>query len=161
MDTFDYVIVGAGSAGCVLTNRLSEDASTSVCVLEAGRRIGIPTSICLRVLSRLSHAQHQLGLSAGARSWTAAAASMRRVAKRSALVLDQRSHLQSRPASGFRHLGAARQSRLGLSDVLPYFKRLERRIGEGEDTYRGREGNLTVTTWTGGIRSAKPSWRVR
>jgi choline dehydrogenase-like flavoprotein len=35
-DTFDYVIVGAGSAGCVLTNRLSEDAGTSICVLEAG-----------------------------------------------------------------------------------------------------------------------------
>src|SRR5258708_15307038 len=34
----------------------------------------------------------------------------------------------------------------GYSDVLPYFKRLERRIGEGEDTFRGREGNLTVTT---------------
>ena len=36
MDRFDYVIVGAGSAGCVLTNRLSEDPDTSVCVLEAG-----------------------------------------------------------------------------------------------------------------------------
>ena len=34
----------------------------------------------------------------------------------------------------------------GYPDVLPYFKRLERRIGEGEDTYRGREGALTVTT---------------
>ncbi len=38
METFDYVIVGAGSAGCVLTYRLSEDPSTSVCVLEAGPR---------------------------------------------------------------------------------------------------------------------------
>src|SRR6266576_2401418 len=37
-DTFDYVIVGAGSAGCVLANRLSEDAITSICVLEAGPR---------------------------------------------------------------------------------------------------------------------------
>ena len=38
METFDYVIVGAGSAGSVLTNRLSEDAGTTVCVLEAGGR---------------------------------------------------------------------------------------------------------------------------
>ena len=34
----------------------------------------------------------------------------------------------------------------GYPDVLPYFKRLERRVGEGEDAYRGRDGNLTVTT---------------
>lgn len=50
MTTFDYIIVGAGSAGCVVANRLSADPGISVCLIEAGGNgkspwISIPAGI--------------------------------------------------------------------------------------------------------------------
>ncbi len=105
MDSFDYVIVGAGSAGCVLANRLTEDAATRVCVLEAGPAdwhpyIHLPAGFIKTFYdTRVNWCQHLRAARQDARR----------------LVLDQRPHLQPWPAPGLRHLGTDGQPRLGLS----------------------------------------------
>jgi len=147
MDTFDYVIVGAGTAGCILANRLSEDAGTSVCVLEAGPRDWHPY---IHIPAGFIKLFHQPGLNwlytQEPSEWTGG----RRILAPRGKALGGSSSINGHIYNRGQRLDydgwAQRGNRgWGYADVLPYFKRLERRVGEGDDTFRGRDGGLTVT----------------
>ncbi|RXG86825.1 GMC family oxidoreductase [Bradyrhizobium zhanjiangense] len=148
MDRFDYVIVGAGSAGCVLASRLSEDPNTSVCVLEAGPSdwhpyIHLPAGFIKTFhMKSINWAyQQEPGPWTGGRSIYAPRG--KTLGGSSSI----NGHIYNRGQRMDFDTWAQMGNRgWGYADVLPYFRRLEKRVGEGEALYRGREGSLTVTT---------------
>src|SRR6202035_5443219 len=148
MDTFDYVIVGAGSAGCVLANRLSEDAATSICVLEAGPRDWHPY---IHLPAGFIKTFHMKGINWAYQQepgpWTGGRSIYAPRGKTLGGSSSINGHIYNRGQRQDFDTWAQMGNRgWGYPDVLPYFKRLECRIGECDETYRGRDGNLTVTT---------------
>ncbi|MFN8831329.1 MAG: choline dehydrogenase [Labrys sp. (in: a-proteobacteria)] len=145
-DAFDYVIVGAGSAGCTLASRLTETAATTVQILEFG---GSDRSVFIQMPSALS-----IPMNSSRYDW--------------------RYHAEPEPTLGGRRLHTPRGKVLGGSSsingmvyirgnpldfegwaedgchgwgyaqVLPYFKRAEGRA-EGGDDYRGADGPLKTS----------------
>ena len=148
MESFDYVIVGAGSAGSVLANRLSEDETVSVCVLEAGPRdwhpfIHIPAGFMYTLVDPKVNWLYTSEPS----EWTGG----RRIAAPRGKTLGGSSSINGHIYNRGQRLDfdgwAQRGNRgWGYADVLPYFRRTERRIAhEIDDAFRGRDGNLPIT----------------
>jgi choline dehydrogenase len=145
-ETFDYVIVGAGSAGCVLANRLTADGKSSVLVLEYG---GSDRSIFVQMPSALAipmnmprfnwfyHSEPEPGLN-GRRMHTPRGKVLGGSSSINGLV-----YVRGNPMDfdGWHAHGARGWA---YRDVLPYFKRAETRF-EGGDAYRGDAGPLKTT----------------
>ena len=150
-DTFDYIIVGAGSAGCVLANRLSADPKVSVCVLEAGPSDWNPLiHMPVGYMKLMKSPAYNWLYEAEACEWTGE----RRVEIPRGKALGGSSSINgcifNRGTAGdFDHWAQRGNLGWGYADVLPYFKSLESFSGDDPDDRRGRSGpqRVTPTDW--------------
>ena len=144
---FDYVIVGAGAAGCILANRLSKGGSRTVCLLEAGPPddsifVHVPAGV-YKVSSNPKFA------------WQFETEPSEGTSGRSIPMPQGKTLGGSTSINGMNYNRGRREDfdawaslgnrGWGYADVLPHFKRTERRIGACDARYRGTEGELPVT----------------
>jgi choline dehydrogenase len=139
----DYVIVGAGSAGCVLANRLTEDPNVRVILIEAGGKdwnplIHIPAGF----MKMLDHKTLTWGFHAESDPGTNGRAILYprgRVIGGSSSI-NGLIYIRGQPED-YDHWQQLGNRGWGWDDVLPYFKKAERWEGEGSEV-RGKEGPL-------------------
>lgn len=144
---FDYVIVGAGVAGCILANRLTASRKLRVCLLEAGPRdrnldIQIPAGF-IRLLGDPRFTWQTRTEAHPATAGRQLPISLGRTLGGSSSV-NGFNYTRGQPEDFDAWAGAGNRG-WGYADVLPYFKRSERRIGFGDEIFRGRDGLLAVT----------------
>jgi choline dehydrogenase len=146
MQTYDYIVVGAGSAGAAVANRLSADPRNKVLLLEAGAA-SHPWSFIPVGSARL--------IKNPAANWLyssepEANTNGRRIPVPRGKLLGGSSAIngmafvrgQSQDFDTWAQMGNQGWS---YEEVLPFFKRMERYEGGGDDNFRGREGPLVVT----------------
>ncbi len=150
---FDYVIVGGGSAGCVLANRLSEDGATSVCLVEAGPPdrhplIHMPMGIIWMMRSRVlnwnleTQAEPQMH---GRHLFWPRGRTLGGSSSSNAMC-----YLRGHPAD-YDEWAALGNPGWSYADVLPYFRRSQNQE-RGASAYHGVGGPLNVAD----LRSPNP-----
>ncbi len=147
-DSFDYVVVGSGAAGCVLADRLTEADGATVCVLEAGIADRHPL---IRVPVGFVKTLYNPAFTWGFTAEPNPALGGRKVGLPQGRLVGGSTSVNglvySRgQAADFDDWAARGNAGWAYRDVLPYFKRSERRVGPGDDAYRGRAGGLPVTS---------------
>ncbi len=151
-EAFDYVIVGAGSAGCVLAGRLTEDPAASVLLLEAGPvdhawdwRLHMPAALAYPLKGKTYNWHYE--------SEPEPYLDGRRIYCPRGRVLGGSSSINGMAYVRGHARDYDRWAQAGLqgwdyAHLLPYFKRAETR-DRGADAYRGGDGPLHVATGAG------------
>ena len=145
-ESFDYIIVGAGSAGCVLASRLTEDGRSSVLVLEYG---GSDRSIFIQMPAALSIPMNSKTYNWGYWSEPEPHLGARRLACPRGKVLGGSSsingmvYVRGHPLD-FERWEEEGAKGWGYQRVLPYFRRAESFRGPA-DAYRGDSGPVATS----------------
>lgn len=144
---YDYIIIGAGSAGCVVANRLSQERAAKVLLLEAGPKprspwIKIPAGVSRLIFPGVYNWGYSTEPESHLNGRTIYAPRGKTLGGSSAIngMTYMRGHRDD--YEGWRQCGAEGWS---WSDVLPYFKQFERFEG-GESAFHGGSGELSVTS---------------
>ncbi|MBL8323778.1 MAG: choline dehydrogenase [Rubrivivax sp.] len=142
---FDYVIVGGGSAGCVLAGRLSEDPGVSVALLEAG---GPDRSVLIHCPAGLAVMAKQKAINWAFQTVPQPGLNGRRGYQPRGRVLGGSSSINAMiymrgQREDYEAWAAEGNPGWGWADVLPWFKRAEHNE-RGADAYHGSGGPLNV-----------------